>query len=75
LLREEILETEKVIQSVTGQNTKLFPQPGGDYNDNQTVQALKEILPELKKRGYHFITVSDLLQIKQSERGKEKDQR
>jgi len=75
LLREEILETEKVIQSVTGQNTKLFRPPGGDYNDNQTVQALKEILPELKKRGYHFITVSDLLQIKQSERGKEKDQR
>ncbi|MEC0209331.1 polysaccharide deacetylase family protein [Paenibacillus ehimensis] len=28
---------------------------------SQTVDALKEILPELKKRGYHFVTVSELL--------------
>jgi peptidoglycan/xylan/chitin deacetylase (PgdA/CDA1 family) len=28
---------------------------------SQTVEALKQILPELKARGYRFITVSDLL--------------
>lgn len=27
----------------------------------QTVDALKEILPQLKERGYHFVTVSQLL--------------
>ncbi|MFD3258567.1 polysaccharide deacetylase family protein [Paenibacillus lentus] len=34
-----------------------------DYvaNSTQTVEALKRILPELKKQGYSFITVSDLL--------------
>ena len=124
-LREEILQTEKVIQAVTGQNTKLFRPPGGDYNDtiintaknegytvimwswhqdtkdwtdpgihkivnkvlsnarngdivlfhdyggnrSQTVKALKEILPVLKQRGYHFITVSELLHIKQNRQG------
>lgn len=31
------------------------------YNSTQTVEALKEILPELKKRGYSFVTVSELL--------------
>lgn len=29
---------------------------------SQTVDALKEILPELKKRGYRFVTVSELAQ-------------
>ncbi|MBN3522946.1 polysaccharide deacetylase family protein [Paenibacillus apiarius] len=34
-----------------------------DFNDrsSQTVEALKEILPELKKRGYSFVTVSELM--------------
>lgn len=31
------------------------------YNSTQTVEALKEILPELKNRGYSFVTVSELL--------------
>ncbi|WP_055107520.1 polysaccharide deacetylase family protein [Paenibacillus ihumii] len=34
-----------------------------DYvaNSTQTIEALKLILPELKKQGYSFVTVSDLL--------------
>lgn len=34
-----------------------------DYveGDSQTIAALKQILPTLKKRGYKFVTVSDLL--------------
>lgn len=36
----------------------------GGSNRNQTVEALKVILPALKKRGYRFMTVSELLQYK-----------
>ncbi|MOA57219.1 Bifunctional xylanase/deacetylase precursor [compost metagenome] len=34
-----------------------------DYvaNSTQTVEALKQILPELKKQGYSFVTVTELL--------------
>lgn len=34
---------------------------------SQTVEALKQILPELKDRGYRFVTVSDLLMYQKSE--------
>ncbi len=37
----------------------LFHDAGG--NRSQTVRALEEILPELKKQGYEFLTVSELL--------------
>ena len=32
-----------------------------------TIEALKTIIPELKKRGYKFVTVSELLTIKSNE--------
>lgn len=35
------------------------------YNSTQTVDALKIILPELIKRGYSFVTVSDLISRKE----------
>ncbi|MEG0449221.1 MAG: polysaccharide deacetylase family protein, partial [Lysinibacillus sp.] len=39
----------------------LFHDGGG--NRAQTVEALGEILPELKKQGYTFVTISELLEM------------
>ncbi|MEF2243381.1 MULTISPECIES: polysaccharide deacetylase family protein [unclassified Paenibacillus] len=36
------------------------------YGSNQTVEALKIILPELKARGFKFVTVSELVRHKKS---------
>nr|WP_044879946.1 polysaccharide deacetylase family protein [Paenibacillus sp. IHBB 10380] len=36
------------------------------YKSSQTVEALAKILPELKRRGYSFVTVSELLKNKDS---------
>lgn len=33
----------------------------GGGNRHQTVEALKEIIPQLKKQGYTFVKVSDLI--------------
>ena len=33
----------------------------GGGNRRQTVEALKEIIPKLKKQGYTFVKVSDLI--------------
>lgn len=54
----------KIVSTVLN-NTKngdiiLFHDFGGDRS--QTVKALKQILPQLKKEGYEFVTVSELLQ-------------
>lgn len=39
----------------------LFHDGGG--NREQTVRALKKILPELEEQGYQFVTISELLEI------------
>lgn len=36
---------------------------------SNTVDALRKILPELSKRGYHFVTVSELLKLRGSTSG------
>jgi peptidoglycan-N-acetylglucosamine deacetylase len=42
----------------------LFHDGGG--NRQQTVQALAEILPELQKEGYEFVTISELLKVQKA---------
>lgn len=50
-----------------------------DYNNrskattSQTVQALRIVIPELKKRGYEFVTVSELIKRTEEENQKTKD--
>lgn len=38
------------------------------YDESSTVEALKEIIPELKSRGYRFVTISELLNLNQQQR-------
>ncbi|MFY0546114.1 hypothetical protein [Brevibacillus sp. H7] len=49
----------KVITNVRNGDIVLFHDYGGKRE--QTVEALREILPELQKKGFQFVTVSDLL--------------
>jgi peptidoglycan-N-acetylglucosamine deacetylase len=49
----------KVLKNITNGDIILFHDYGGDRS--QTVKALSIILPELKKKGYQFVTVSELL--------------
>lgn len=51
----------KVLSGAKPGDIVLFHDAGG--NRSQTVKALEVILPELKKQGYEFVTVSDLLSI------------
>lgn len=48
-----------VLNNVHNGDIVLFHDLEGDCS--QTVEALKRILPELKKQGYEFVTVSDLI--------------
>ncbi|MED1799638.1 polysaccharide deacetylase family protein [Brevibacillus porteri] len=49
----------KVLNNARNGDIVLFHDYGG--NRRQTVQALEQVLPELKNRGYKFVTVSELL--------------
>ncbi|WP_082232585.1 polysaccharide deacetylase family protein [Halobacillus massiliensis] len=51
----------KVLSNARNGDVILFHDGGG--NRSQTVMALKQILPELQKQGYKFVTVSELLQL------------
>lgn len=48
-----------VLSNVHNGDIVLFHDLEGDCS--QTVEALRRILPELKNRGYEFVTVTDLL--------------
>lgn len=52
---------KKVLSNARNGDIVLFHDNGGDRR--QTIEALKKILPELQKRGYKFVTVSELLQM------------
>ncbi|MFD2370403.1 polysaccharide deacetylase family protein [Brevibacillus sp. GCM10020057] len=49
----------KVLTNARNGDIVLFHDYGG--NRKQTVEALREILPKLHKRGYRFVTVSELM--------------
>ncbi|MGG2081249.1 polysaccharide deacetylase family protein [Lysinibacillus pakistanensis] len=51
----------------------LFHDGGG--NREQTVRALKKVLPELEQQGYKFVTISELLEIQRLNKKKENKQR
>lgn len=51
----------KVLNNARNGDIVLFHDYGG--NRKQTVDALREILPELQKRGYQFITVSEMMKL------------
>ena len=69
---------KKIVSTVTNGaregNVVLFHDGGG--NRQQTVEALKKILPEFEQKGYRFVTISELMEIKennQQERQREFD--
>lgn len=51
----------KVLSGAKPGDIVLFHDAGGDRT--QTVQALEEILPELQKQGYRFVTISELIEV------------
>lgn len=56
---QKIVDT--VLKGVKEGNIILFHDGGG--NRDQTIKALKKILPELEKQGYKFVTTSELLEV------------
>lgn len=54
---------DTVLTGVEQGDVVLFHDGGG--NREQTVQALEKILPELKKQGYRFVTISEMLKLQQ----------
>lgn len=53
-----------VLKGTKPGNVVLFHDGGG--NREQTVLAMKKILPELEKQGYKFVTISELLEIQKA---------
>ncbi len=56
---------KKVLNGTKPGDVILFHDGGG--NRTQTLKALEEILPTLKKEGYTFVTVSELIESKQQQ--------
>ncbi|WP_211747638.1 polysaccharide deacetylase family protein [Paenibacillus sp. Marseille-Q4541] len=55
----------KVLRNARNGDIVLFHD--NVHGQSQTVKALERILPELKKQGYQFVTVSELLKTKEKE--------
>ncbi|MCM3783072.1 polysaccharide deacetylase family protein [Neobacillus mesonae] len=55
----------KVLRNARNGDIVLFHD--NVHGKSQTIKALEHILPELSKRGYRFVTVSELLMTKQRE--------
>lgn len=56
---------QKVMKGSKPGDVILFHDGGGDRT--QTIKALEEILPKLKKQGYTFVTISELIKSKQQQ--------
>ncbi|WP_066065110.1 polysaccharide deacetylase family protein [Neobacillus soli] len=54
--------SDHVIRHARDGDIVLLHDGGG--NRNQTIQALKTLLPTLKKHGYQFVSISELLEYK-----------
>ncbi|MCG7345695.1 polysaccharide deacetylase family protein [Sporosarcina sp. ACRSL] len=52
-----------VLEGVSEGNVVLFHDGGG--NRHQTVEALEKILPDLEEKGYTFVTISELMKIRE----------
>lgn len=55
----------KVLNGLNNGDVILFHDGGG--NREQTVKALEKILPELKKQGYKFITISEMINLQKKD--------
>jgi len=56
---------QKVMKGTKPGDVILFHDGGG--NRTQTIKALEEIIPALKKQGYTFVTISELIESKQQQ--------
>jgi poly-beta-1,6 N-acetyl-D-glucosamine synthase len=56
---------DEIVENVTPQGSRgaivLLHDGGGDRS--RTVAALERVIPALKKRGYHFVTVGDMARL------------
>ncbi|MFZ7104191.1 MAG: polysaccharide deacetylase family protein [Peptococcaceae bacterium] len=59
---------QKIIKNITPGDIILFHDQGGDRSN--TVKALEIVLPALKEKGYRFITVEEMLKIKNASAAK-----
>ncbi len=57
-----------VLKGTKEGNVILFHDGGG--NREQTVKALKEILPKLQTQGYRFVSINDLMNLQRQEKEK-----
>lgn len=57
--------TQKVLKGSKPGDVVLFHDGGGDRT--QTIKALEDIVPALKKQGYTFVTISELIESKQQQ--------
>lgn len=57
--------TDKIVETVTSQARNgdiILFHDHNEASENQTIEALKKILPELISQGYKFVTVSELFE-------------
>jgi peptidoglycan/xylan/chitin deacetylase (PgdA/CDA1 family) len=53
---------DQVLNNAHHGDIVLFHDHGG--RRRQTIEALTKLLPELRQRGYEFVTISELLQLR-----------